>query len=74
MRPICGCSTCKSYSPGLEAIETVGIVTNSFDADQGMAGGASVNVQVKSDTDTLTARVRYPDGREPSRPATIPST
>ena len=37
----------------MEAIETVNIVTSSFDADQGMAGGASVNVQVKSGTNTL---------------------
>jgi hypothetical protein len=43
----------QSYSPGLEAIETVNVVTSSFDADQGMAGGASVNVQVKSGTNTL---------------------
>jgi hypothetical protein len=42
----------QSYSPGLEAIETVNVVTSSFDADQGMAGGASVNVQVKSGTNT----------------------
>ena len=43
----------QAYSPSLEAIETVSVVTNSFDADQGMAGGASVNVQVKSGTNTL---------------------
>ena len=40
----------QSYSPGIEAIETVNIVTSNFDADQGMAGGAAVNVQVKSGT------------------------
>src|SRR6186713_3014780 len=43
----------QSYSPALEAIETVSVVTNSFDADQGMAGGASVNVQVKSGTNQV---------------------
>ena len=43
----------QAYSPSLEAIETVSVVTNSFDADQGMAGGASVNVQVKSGTNNL---------------------
>ena len=42
----------QSYSPALEAVETVSVVTNSFDADQGMAGGAAVNVQVKSGTNT----------------------
>ena len=44
----------QAYSPSLEAIETVSVVTNSFDADQGMAGGASVNVQVKSGTNNLS--------------------
>jgi len=43
----------QAYSPSLEAIETISVVTSSFDADQGMAGGASVNVQVKSGTNTL---------------------
>jgi hypothetical protein len=32
-------------SPGVEAIETVSVVTSSFDADQGSAGGAAINVQ-----------------------------
>src|SRR5204863_6076424 len=40
----------QSYSPGLEAIETVNVVTSSMDADQGMAGAASINGQVKSGT------------------------
>ena len=43
----------QDYSPGLESIETINVVTNSFDADQGMAGGAAVNVQVKSGTNSL---------------------
>ena len=37
-----------SYVPALESIETVNIVTNSFDAEQGLAGGAAVTVQVRS--------------------------
>src|SRR5262245_27201064 len=45
----------QSYSPGMEAIENVNVVTSSFDADQGMAGGASVNVQIKSGTNRLQA-------------------
>ncbi len=44
----------QSYSPALEAVETVSVVTNSFDADQGMAGGAAVNVQVKSGTNSVS--------------------
>lgn len=37
-----------SYVPALESIETVNIVTNTFDAEQGLAGGASVNVAIRS--------------------------
>lgn len=39
-----------AYVPPSYAIEEVNVVTNSFDAEQGMAGGASVNVQIKSGT------------------------
>ncbi len=39
-----------AYVPPADAIENVNIVTNSFDAEQGQAGGAAVNVQVKSGT------------------------
>jgi len=39
-----------AYVPPVEAVETVNIVTNSFDAEQGMAGGAAMNVQIKSGT------------------------
>jgi TonB-dependent Receptor Plug Domain. len=42
-----------AYVPSLEAIETVNVVTNSFDAEQGLAGGAAINVQTKSGTNTL---------------------
>ena len=41
------------YVPGLESIETVNVVTNSFDAEQGLAGGAAINVQTKSGTNAL---------------------
>jgi hypothetical protein len=44
----------QAYTPSIEAIETVSVVTSSFDADQGMAGGAAVNVQVKSGTNSLS--------------------
>ena len=36
------------YTPALESIETVNVTTNSFDAETGLAGGAAINVQVKS--------------------------
>lgn len=43
----------QAYGPAIEAIETVNVVTSNFEADQGMAGGAAVNVQVKSGSNTL---------------------
>ena len=39
-----------AYVPTAEAIQEVNIVTNSFDAEQGLVGGAAVNVQIKSGT------------------------
>ena len=42
-----------AYVPALESIETVDVVTNSFDAEQGLASGAAVNVQIKSGTNQL---------------------
>ncbi len=39
-----------AYVPALESLETVNVVTNSFDAEQGLAGGSAINVQVKSGT------------------------
>jgi hypothetical protein len=42
-----------SYIPALESIDAVNVVTNSFDAEQGLAGGAAVNVQIKSGTNEM---------------------
>ena len=39
-----------AYVPPQDAVETVNIVTNSFNAEQGLAGGAAVNVAIKSGT------------------------
>jgi hypothetical protein len=41
------------YNPPVEAIETVNISTSSFDAEQGMAGGAAVTVATRSGTNQL---------------------
>ncbi len=41
------------YTPPVESIETVNITTNSFDAEQGLAGGAAVSVSTKSGTNDL---------------------
>jgi len=42
-----------AFVPTLDAIDTVNVVTNSFDAEQGLAGGAAVNVQIKSGSNDL---------------------
>jgi len=38
------------YVPALEAIENVNVQTSSYEAELGYAGGAAVNVQIKSGT------------------------
>jgi hypothetical protein len=42
-----------AYSPPLETIEAVSVVTNSMDAETGMAGGAAINVLTKSGTNNF---------------------
>jgi Carboxypeptidase regulatory-like domain/TonB dependent receptor len=42
-----------AYVPALESLETVNVVTNSFDAEQGLAGGSAINVQIKSGTNKV---------------------
>ena len=42
-----------AYVPSAEAIEEVSIVTNSYNAEQGLAGGAAINVIIKSGTNSL---------------------
>ncbi|HXI40691.1 MAG TPA: carboxypeptidase regulatory-like domain-containing protein, partial [Bryobacteraceae bacterium] len=42
-----------AYVPALESIQEVNVVTNSFDAEQGLAGGAAINVQIKSGTNQM---------------------
>jgi len=39
-----------AYVPSIEAIDTVNVVTGSFDAEQTGAGGAAINVSMKSGT------------------------
>jgi hypothetical protein len=46
-----------AYVPALESIDTVNVVTNSFDAEQGLAGGAAINVQIKSGTNDFHGAV-----------------
>jgi hypothetical protein len=40
----------QSYVPSIEAIQDVNVATNANDAEQGVAGGATVNVILKSGT------------------------
>jgi hypothetical protein len=42
-----------AYVPSPEAIDTVSVSTNAFDAEQGSAGGAAINVSIKSGTNNL---------------------
>jgi hypothetical protein len=42
-----------AYTPALESIETVNVVSNSFDAEQGLAGGAAINLAIKSGTNAV---------------------
>jgi Carboxypeptidase regulatory-like domain/TonB dependent receptor len=46
------CSACSLIVPALEAIESVSMSTNAYDAEQTTGGGA-VNITVKSGTNTL---------------------
>lgn len=41
------------YVPPVESIETVNVTTGSFDAEQGMAGGAAMTVATKSGTNEV---------------------
>ena len=39
-----------AYVPPADSIQTVNVVTNSFNAEQGVAGGASINISIKTGT------------------------
>jgi Carboxypeptidase regulatory-like domain/TonB dependent receptor-like, beta-barrel len=43
-----------AYVPALESLDTVNVVTSSFDAEQGLAGGSAINVQIKSGTNNFS--------------------
>src|SRR5438067_3396364 len=63
-----------AYVPSLESIETVNVVTNSFDAEQGLAGGAAISVQTKSGTNELHGAVfeYHTDQRLKAKPFFLP--
>jgi len=65
-----------AYVPALEAIESVGVTTGTFDADQGLAGGMSANVLIKSGTNELhgSAFEYFFNENMKSRPYFLPAT
>jgi len=65
-----------AYVPALESIDTVNVVTNSFDIDQGLAGGAAINVQIRSGTNDLHGSVFefHNDNSTRARPTFLPAT
>jgi hypothetical protein len=48
-----------AYVPPTDAVETVNIVSNSFDAEQGMAGGSAINVAIKSGTNAYHGSLHW---------------
>jgi Carboxypeptidase regulatory-like domain len=46
-----------AYVPPADSIQTVNMVTNSFNAEQGVAGGASINVIIKTGTNKFHGSV-----------------
>src|SRR3989441_2167215 len=42
-----------TYIPALETVQEVTIITNSFDAEQGLAGGATIALQIKSGSNAV---------------------
>ena len=62
------------YVPSLEAIETVNVVSSSFDAEQGLAGGAAINVQIKSGTNEFHGSVfaYHNNNRTKAKPFFLP--
>jgi hypothetical protein len=56
-----------AYIPSSDSIQVVNVVTGSFNPDQGLAGGSSINVQIKSGTNQLHGDVyeyHYDNGLE----------
>ncbi|MDQ6699232.1 MAG: TonB-dependent receptor, partial [Acidobacteriota bacterium] len=64
-----------SYVPTLESIETVDVVSNSFDAEQGLAGGSSISVHTKSGTNQLhgSAFETFTGNRLKAKPFFLPA-
>ena len=65
-----------AYVPTLEAIEMVNVVTNAFDAEQGLAGGSAANVLIKSGTNQVhgSAFEYNSNNAEKARPYFLPAS
>jgi hypothetical protein len=65
-----------AYTPPIEAIAAVNIVTNSYDAEQGLAGGAAINVELKSGTNEFHGALFHYHHNQHlrARPFFIPTT
>ncbi len=63
-----------AYVPSLESIDTVNVVSNSFDAEQGLAGGAAISLQTKSGTNDLHGSLfeYHTDQRLKAKPFFLP--
>jgi hypothetical protein len=53
------------YVAPAETVDTVNVATASFDAEQGMAGGAAISVMTKSGTNELSPTARARSERSP---------
>jgi hypothetical protein len=62
-----------AYVAPSETVEQVNISTSSFDAEQGMAGGAAITVISSSGTNQLHGALwEYPREPAPAQPALLP--
>src|SRR5688572_31390523 len=49
-----------AYVPALESLETVNVVTSSFDAEQGLAGGSAIKDRKSTRLTPVTVKSRMP--------------
>ncbi len=64
-----------AYNPGLDAVDSVSVATNSYDAQEGLAGGASVNVHIKTGGNAIHGSVfeYHSDNALTAKPFFLPS-
>lgn len=64
-----------AYSPGLEAVDSVTVVNNTYNAQDGLAGGASVNIHLKTGSNKFhgSAYEYYTGNALTAKPYFLPS-